>query len=401
MSQFFRLYLIFNLLGLPLIIDSVMRFILVGLRFRVIPPVSLAPLASLGGETGSRRGLVVLIAARDEAGTIGATVESMRPLLQEVPGSRLWVVADHCADGTASEAGAAGALVAERREGPGGKGAVIRWWLESYREEWAGRKDCAGPAAIVIADADSRLKSGSLRALGAAIDQGADAAQAFVAPLASTATGRLAGWSEVLMQQIDDRARAARRWPVPLRGTGMAIRPALLAELAPLLHTQAEDLELDILLALRDARVDFVPTAVINDPKPTQAAGASRQRARWLKGQVDVLRDYLPDLPRLLARGRVRGPLGDLFLLVPLFWRPKLLLIALRVALWPVFPLVATIGLLLDLLYYLAGALFVDHPRQYLRDLLGVPLYLLVWGQSLILALLHRGRAVWLRAGRS
>lgn len=110
MSQFFRLYLIFNLLGLPLIIDSVMRFILVWLRFRVIPPVSLAPLASLGGETGSRRGLVVLIAARDEAGTIGATVESMRPLLQEVPGSRLWVVADHCADGTASEAGAAGAL---------------------------------------------------------------------------------------------------------------------------------------------------------------------------------------------------------------------------------------------------------------------------------------------------
>lgn len=203
------------------------------------------------------------------------------------------------------------------------------------------------------------------------------------------------------MQQIDDRARAACGWPVPLRGTGMAIRPSLLAELSPLLHTQAEDLELDILLALRDARVIFVPEAVINDPKPTRADGASRQRARWLKGQLDVVRDYLPDLPRLLAKGRDRGLIGDLFLFLPLFWRPKLLFIALRVVLWPIFPLVATIGLLLDLLYYLAGALFVDRPRQYLRDLLGVPLYLLVWGQSLLLALLHRGRTVWLRAGRS
>lgn len=82
------------------------------------------------------------------------------------------------------------------------------------------------------------------------MDRGADAAQAFVAPLASTTTGRLAGQSEVLMQQIDDWARAACGWPVPLRGTSMAIRSSLLAELSPLLYTQAEDLELRVLLAL-------------------------------------------------------------------------------------------------------------------------------------------------------
>lgn len=93
MSHIFRLYLIFNLLGLPLIIDSAMRFLLLGLRFRRIQgKTATEPVGS-----GS---LVVLIAARDEAGTIGATVESIRPLLDEVSGSRLWVVADHCTDAT-------------------------------------------------------------------------------------------------------------------------------------------------------------------------------------------------------------------------------------------------------------------------------------------------------------
>ena len=57
-------------------------------------------------------------------------------------------------------------------------------------------------------------------------------------------------------------------------------------------------------------------------------------------------------------------------------------------------------GLVLDLIYYLAGALFVGQPRQYLRDLLTVPLYFAMWGRSLVIALFTRGRQLWLRAGR-
>ena len=391
MNLLFNLALVINIAAFPLILDSLLRSFLIIVR---LTRGKGRHLTDALVDTGMFAGAILLIAARDEEGTIGETVDSLLPMLDEWAGSQLWIVADHCTDRTAEEAAAAGATVVSRSTGPQGKGAVIEWWLESHQEIW---NDCP---AIVILDADSRLAPGSLRRLKEAMAGGADAAQAFVAPLATTRTGRLAGWSEVLMQQIDDRARLALAWPVPLRGTGMAVRSALLAELAPRLHTQAEDLELDILLAIRDCDVRFVPEAILYDPKPQQSTGASRQRARWLKGQIDVIRDYHRDLVGLFRPGRRRSRRGDLFLLVLLFLRPKILFITLRIVFLPLLPLIALTGLLLDAIYYLVGAIFVDRPAVYLRDLLSVPFYFVMWGRSLIIALLTRGRQLWLRAGR-
>ena len=378
-----------HFLALPAILDSLLRAVLVLIRLWARPrPVETATLPASGA--------VLLIAARNEAETIGATVSSMRPLLEEWPGSELWVVADRSEDLTAARARQAGATVVERLEGPDGKGAVLRWWLETYRPVWEARD------AVVILDADSRLLPGSLARLGTVMGQGVDAAQAMVAPQASSAMGRLTGWSEILMQQIDDVARTRMGWPVPLRGTGMAIRGELLARLAPALNTEAEDLELDLLLATANATVRFVPEAVLLDPKPQKADGASRQRARWFRGQLAVLRGYRREILSLWARrtGRSRSRTGDLFLFPLLFLRPKILLICLRLLLLPVAPAIAGLGLLLDLAYYAAGLLVVDRPRQYALDLLSLPVYVWMWARSLGVAILHRGRKGWLRAGR-
>jgi len=377
-----------------LLFDSLLRFVLLCLR-------ALLPPKSAGADAGRARGCVVLIAAHDEAGTIGPTVTALRESLGEWPHSSLWVVADRCADNTAEEAGAAGAQVAARIDGRLGKGAVLAWWLEHYDAVWQSKD------AVVILDADSRLAPGSLGALRRVMAGGptgrVDAAQVFVAPDDGSSSGRLAGWSEVLMQRIDDEARRRCGWPVPLRGTGMALRGGLLAELAPRLHTYAEDLELDVILASRGARVEFVPDAVVFDPKPQAPAGASRQRARWLQGQLQVLRDYRREFMRaLLTRGA-----GAWFLLWPLFLRPKILFIGLRVLLLlagllfiQAAPLrwLALLGLAMDAVYYLAGAGAVDDPRRYLLDLLAVPRYAGLWFYSFGMALIRRG--VWLRAGR-
>lgn len=371
-----------------LIADSLLRFILLCLRAILQPPRN--------SSEANDSECVILIAARDEAGTIEPTIKSLIPHLIEWPGSQLWVVADHCRDETAAEASQAGAQVAVREQGQLGKGAVINWWLQHYQEEWRDR------AAIVVLDADSRIKSGSLRALRCAMADGVDAAQAFIAPLANATTGRLAGWSEVLMQRIDDEVRRRLGWPVPLRGTGMALRAGLLAELAPQLHTLAEDLELDVLLAARSSRVAFVPEAVIWDPKPRQTAGASRQRARWLQGQLQVIRDY----PREILRALFCNGLGTWILLFMLLLRPKIIFIGLRilalvVVLWFVgwqspWWIIAA-GLAMDISYYLGGAVIVDNPRRYLLDLLAAPHYAAVWLYSLVVATVRRG---WLRAGR-
>jgi cellulose synthase/poly-beta-1,6-N-acetylglucosamine synthase-like glycosyltransferase len=202
------------------------------------------------------------------------------------------------------------------------------------------------------------------------------------------------------MQRIDDEARRRCGWPVPLRGTGMALRGELLAELAPRLHTYAEDLELDVILASRGARVEFVPEAVIFDPKPLQTDGASRQRARWLQGQLQVLRDYRREFVQALLTGGA----GAWFLLWLLMLRPKILFIGLRILLllagFFFTPLLwlALAGLAMDGIYYLAGAAIVDNPRRYLLDLLAVPRYAAMWFFSFGTAIIRR--RVWLRAGR-
>lgn len=374
-------------IGCLFIFDSLLRFALLCLR-------AVLPARKTSSGNASEAGCVVLIAARDEAGTIGPTVAELKKHLVEWPNSSLWVIADCCLDATAEDAATAGAEVAIRSEGKLGKGAVIAWWIRHHSHIWQAKD------AIVILDADSRIAKGSLSNLRQAMIGKAEVAQMFVAPDAETASGRLAGWSEVLMQRIDDEARWRSGWSVPLRGTGMAFRCDLLAELVPRLHTYAEDLELDVILASRGLRVAFVPQAKVFDPKPQQASGASRQRARWLQGQLQVLKDYLPEFTKALLIGGANA----WFLLWLLILRPKMLFIAARVLLlfagWFYLPVLwlAFLGLAMDFAYYLAGVAIVDNPRRYLLDLLAVPRYAAMWGFSFGTALLRR--RVWLRAGR-
>ncbi|NOT61548.1 MAG: glycosyltransferase, partial [Acidobacteria bacterium] len=330
-------------LGIVLIWDSVLRFVLLCIR------ALSAPLHALPFVVSAPRAFI-LIAAHNEAGTIGPTIRSLHEYLDEWPAD-IWVIADRCTDTTAAEAAAAGAtVVAVRESGRLGKGAVLAWWLEQYRSVWRDED------SLIVLDADSRLEPGSLATLREAMMSGAQVVQGFVAPQAVNRAGRLAGWSEVLMQRIDDEARLRRHWSVPLRGTGMVFQAALLAQLAPRLHTLAEDLELDCLLAARQTYVLFSPQARILDPKPQQTAGASRQRARWLQGQLQVLRDY----PEAIGQALLRGGAGAWFLFWLLFLRPKMLLMAVRFAVlvlaWLVgaqgLAWVMVTGLLLDAAYY-------------------------------------------------
>lgn len=378
------------LIGAVSSLDSWLRAVLLVLR-GVVP----SPAGKVTAQ--AERRCHVLIPAHDEAGVIGATVTALAEQLTEWPGAQLWVLADRCTDATAAEAAQAGAHVAERASGPLGKGAVLAWWLKTAAAVWQ-PEDC-----LFILDADSRLKPGSLTALRAALRGAVVAAQAYVAPAAASQSARLAGWSEVLMQRIDDEARLRCGWNVPLRGAGMAFRADVLAELAPRLHTLAEDLELDILLAARNAKVLFIPQAVVYDPKPLKAAGASRQRARWLQGQLQVVRDYW----RAALQALFTGGSGAWFLIPLLLLRPKtllmggrLLLLALSFLLGPNAAWLgglALAGLLLDALYYLAGALWIGERQRYLQDLLAAPRYVAMWLYSLGLATVRRG---WLKAGR-
>jgi glycosyltransferase involved in cell wall biosynthesis len=111
------------------------------------------------GETG---GLAAIVAARNEADRIGATVAALREAL---PGVRVWVADDASEDGTAEAAMAAGAEVVSRGR-PHGKGANMTAAAE------AALSVEAPPAVVLLCDGDLGDSAARLGPLVAAVEGG-------------------------------------------------------------------------------------------------------------------------------------------------------------------------------------------------------------------------------------
>lgn len=344
-------------------------------------------------------GVVVLILAKDEASVVADTVRSA--IGQVGVRGEVHVVADGCRDATARVARAAGARVFERpARGPQGKGAALNWWL---RHTHAG----AGPdQAIVLLDADSQMEPGCIPSLVEALGGGADAVQAQIVPhLASDSPlALLAALSEIAEQRLGDALRTRLGWPVRLRGTGMALQRSLLETLAPSLRTVVEDAELTLLLAGAGRASRWIAGARLRDPKPATARFAAQQRARWLRGQVDLLRAQ----PGAVAATMRRG-LPGWSILSSILLKPRAFVLpvaaALALGLWSLtsgLPWLAaaalplTMWLAWNLVTMLVASAWTAHPHRTLRALLAAPLYLLLWLASARLAL--QSGEPWLRA---
>jgi cellulose synthase/poly-beta-1,6-N-acetylglucosamine synthase-like glycosyltransferase len=182
----------------------------------------------------------------------------------------------------------------------------------------------------------------------------------------------------------------------------MAFRREVLERLAPKLRTIAEDAELSVLLAASGIRAEFALETFVLDPKPADRHGAARQRSRWLRGQLQVLRTHPGAILRLL----LQGPPGW-SLLAAIVAKPKSLFVPFAVALlfslWSLgpsqdsytFPWVITLlaALLILAVNGLAFAYSLVHSedrRATARSLFAAPFYFLMWLRSLAMAVIAR-----------
>ncbi|HEY5943298.1 MAG TPA: glycosyltransferase [Solirubrobacterales bacterium] len=111
---------------------------------------------------GDGGGLAAIVAARNEADRIGATVAALRGAF---PGARVWVADDASEDGTAEAAMAAGAEVVSRGR-PHGKGANVTAAAEaalSVEEP---------PGTVLLCDGDLGETAARLAPLVAAVERG-------------------------------------------------------------------------------------------------------------------------------------------------------------------------------------------------------------------------------------
>ncbi len=248
---------------------------------------------------GSRnRRFRVVIPAHDEAAVIGRLLADLT--IQDYPADlvEVVVIADRCTDRTAEIAQAAGATVAERQDGPEGKGAAIAWHL--------GQRALPPETALVVVDADNRVPAEFLARLADEVDAGSEALQVYLdvtnpdESLLATASA-LTYWAGNRMVQ---QARRRLGWPADLGGTGMCLTPGALDAAGGFTADLTEDADLGVRLALAGYPVAWVHGVRIRDEKPATVGVAMRQRARWMAGKRAVARRRVPELlRRTVARG--------------------------------------------------------------------------------------------------
>lgn len=335
--------------------------------------------------------IALVIVAKNESFFIQSTVRLARSALRQ--GDGLMVIADSCTDGTAVLAQEAGAQVFAR-EGftPEGKGAAISWFIQNYQDM------LEDFSYLVILDADSRIDSSFIEKLEEQLDDDVVAAQCFLSPVDFEASplSTIIALSEIIEQIVFDRIRSFMGWSVRLRGTGMVIKPLILLEVCQRIDTEVEDIAISLLLAEKRIFVKSFLSVVVHDPKPVEADAASRQRARWFRGQWAALWKYRSVIVKLV----LRGPSGW-SIISSLFFKPRWLELSLLMILGIAlirYPLVAGVLLgivLLEGILILAGLFSITGKRKFLKSLLYLPGFIIMWIKGILLSL-HR--SPWLRA---
>lgn len=339
--------------------------------------------------------IVVVIPAHNEAAVLPFTLPLVLAQLQR--GDELWVIDDGSADGTARVARAAGAQVARRARSAGSKGQALRWWAERASAH------LDGTCGVLVLDADSRPGADCVAQLRAALQAGIVAGQALVQPVdyAGGVLRELGACSELMEQLLDDMRRAARGWPVRLRGTGMLLRGDVFAAAVQRLCTRIEDVELTLFVAAAGHGITPLHAAQVLDPKPASSSDAARQRARWLRGQARVLRVHW----RVVLAVAARGP-GGWSLLGSVLAKPRSVLVAGKLLAALLLAGMAAnahtlssavpAGLLLMWIVpdaiYLARGLRLPQMRGLALRLVFAPLYALWWLPIAVLAARREGR---------
>jgi cellulose synthase/poly-beta-1,6-N-acetylglucosamine synthase-like glycosyltransferase len=284
-----------------LVIVDVILLVLAGLLALPTAVLALEVAASLlarrrnrpPGDGSVRPQVGVVIPAHNEQAVLGRTLAALQPQLNST--DRIVVVADNCADDTATVARSAGAICIERSDDSRrGKGFALDAGLRALRDD--------PPEVVVFTDADVEVREGALDELVRQVQR----------------TGRPAQ-GEYLMETADrprsvdlvsrfaftlkNKVRPLGLWklglPCPLFGAGMAF-PYQTISRAPLASGDlVEDMRLGIDLCRQGQAPLFCPDAQFRGVLPGDVIDADAQRRRWEHGHMNVFRD----VPAVLLSG--------------------------------------------------------------------------------------------------
>ena len=256
----------------------------------------------------------VLICARNEEAVIGELIDSLHGQTYDQRLLQIFVMADNCTDGTAPAARAAGAAVYERFDRVHvGKGYALEALLERIAADYSNGFD-----GYFVFDADNLLAPDYIERMNEVFSGGHEIVTGYRSSKNFGGSWVSAGHSLWFLRESAflNHPRSLIGSSCAISGTGFLFSRRVLDEQGGWpFHLLTEDLQFTAHHVLSGRRVGYAPDAILYDEQPTTLTQSMRQRIRWARGSLQVIRRY----GRRLALGAAGGSFSCFDMLMAAF----------------------------------------------------------------------------------
>ena len=240
----------------------------------------------------------VLVAARNEEAVIGNLIDSLKRQTYPADHIAVYVVADNCTDHPADVAHAHGAKVLRRFDrNRVGKGFALHYLLRRIKKRYD---------AYLVFDADNVVDPNYFREINKTFSAGYDIVTSYRNSKNYGDNWISAGYGLWFLREAQylNRPRALLGASCGVSGTGFLFSRWILEDCGGWnFFLLTEDIEFTAHNIVSGGKIGYCPTAVFYDEQPIGFRQSVRQRTRWVRGYLQVLRSYGGRLVKGCFRG--------------------------------------------------------------------------------------------------
>lgn len=244
----------------------------------------------------------VLICARNEEGVIGDIIANVFDQTYGRDKLTVFVLADNCTDSTAAVSRAAGAVVYERNDTRGiGKGYAMDALMRSIKADYPDGFD-----GYFVFDADNLLAKDYIERMDRKAAEGYEILTSYRNSKNYGDNWISSGYSIMFIRNSRylNHTRSLVGSSCSVSGTGYMFKRSIAEQFEGWpFFTLTEDLEFSAYEVVNGKKIGFCPDAEFYDEQPVKFRQSWRQRNRWAKGYIQVLRKY----GMKLFKGSLRG----------------------------------------------------------------------------------------------